>query len=470
MNKKIYRLSKFLSKFLIILIVFFFLVPSALADVDPLFNPNYIISDSEILDYNSMTLEEIEKFLDDRGGYLANYHTLSPEGKEMSAAEIIYNRAVTNLVNPKLLLVLLQKEMSLLDEKNPTQNQLDFAAGYGCPDSGGCNERWRGFWKQINSASLQFRDYMDNPQLYTYRAGNTYTFTNPYTTIKQETIKVTPKNQATASLYNYTPHVYNGNYNFWRLWKMYFSQTYPNGSLLQVEGEPGVWLIQNGKRRPFLTWGAFATRFDKEKIITVNASDIKSYEIGPPIKFPQYSLVSDPDGEIYLLIDDTKRHFETNEAFRRIGYNPEEIIPVSWEDIQAYKDGKPISENSTYPTGALLQDISTGGVYWVMDGEKAPIYDRVFLDTKFKNKTIIPADPEELADYTTVSPVLFGDGELLKSPNNPGVFLISDNKKRPFASGEDFIKLGYKWENIIIVPDKVLNQYPYGEPMKVNKS
>lgn len=452
------------------------------------FNPNYIISDSEILNENGMSLEEIKDFLNDKGGYLASYKAttctdedilaLRPcSGPLKTAAEIIYDVSRPRLIsyvskpynfggiNPKFLLVLLQKEQSLTEETSPRQSQLDWAAGYGCPDGSSCNVRWQGFWKQVNSASLQFRDYMDSPQLYTYKAGETYTFSNPYSTIKNEINIVTPANQATAALYNYTPHVYNGNYNFYNIWQRYFTREYYDGSLLQAEGEAGVWLIQNGQKRPFLSKSALTSRYDLNKIIIVNKSDIDKYPKGAPIKFQNYSLVRSPNGAIYLLVDNKRHGFASAEAFRAIGYNPEEVMNASWEDVESYEEGKSLTATSTYPTGALLQDKTTGGVYWVYEGTKAPIFDAIFLKTRFKNKKIISAAKDELANYETVAPVTFIDGELLKSTISPAVYLISDGKKRPFSSGEAFLGRGYKWENIIPVSPKVLYLYEEGEPI-----
>jgi hypothetical protein len=464
LKKNKYKL--FFGLFSIVSLLFFWFNSTKAQEIDPNFNPNYIISDFEILTYDSMTLEEIKELLNNKAGYLAGYSSPDPDGKIMTAAEIIYDRATTNKVNPKFLIVLLQKEQSLIEEKTPTQNQLDWAAGYGCPDSAPCNTRWQGFWKQVNSASLQFRDYMDNPQLYTYKAGQIYTFTNPYSADKEPTL-VTPVNQATAALYNYTPHVYNGNYNFYKIWQRYFTRTYPDGSLLQAEGEPAVWLIENGKKRLFATKGALTSRFDPKKILIVNKTDLDKYPQGIPIKFPQYSLIRSPRGTVFLLVNDYRRGFASQAALKNIGINPEEIVDASWDDINAYIEGTSITATSTYPTGALLQDKKTGGVYWVMDGKKAPLIDPIFLKTKFKNKKIIKATPEELGKYEKIGSVLFDDGELLKSTESPSVYLISNGKKRPITSAKTFEKLGYKWENIINVSPKIIYLYEDGETLNL---
>jgi len=449
------------------------------------FDPNNIISDLEILDYTSMNLADIQKFLENKGSYLAGYSCPDANGVTKKASEIIYNAAANNYdcdgavlsdnpteeerilkckkitISPKFLLVLLQKEQSLIEEPSPSQKNLDWAAGYGCPDSGGCNPRWQGFGKQVNSAALQFRDYLDNPQYYTYKAGNTYTISNT----NRDPMIVTPANQATAALYNYTPHVYNGNFNFYKLWQRYFTKIYPDGSLLQVDGEVGVWLLQNGLKRPFLSKTALASRFDVNKIIKINKSDLDKYETGVPIKFPQYSLIKSPRGTIFLLVDDKKRGFTSMEAFRKMGFNPTEVIAAGWEDINYYADGTPITATSTYPTGALLQNNQTGGIYYVMDGIKSPLIDKIFLTTKFKNKKIIKVSPAELEQYQTAKPYLFGDGELLKTKDSPYAYVISGGKKILLASDKVFSDLGYKTENVIIVPSNVLYLYEAGAPI-----
>ncbi len=465
------------------LITIFLITARAKADN---FNPNNIITDEEMLNSSSMNLEDIKNFLNDKGGYISKNLLKNHEGNIMSTAEIIYNaannfdcdgaslsasptleekkakcKAVT--INPKFLLVLLQKEQSLLTDTAPTQRQLDYACGYGCPDGVACNNRWVGIGKQINSASLQFYDYIKNPQNYGYKTGNTYTMKN---TNKPDSV-VTIENNATAGLYNYTPHVYNGNYNFHKLWMKYFTKTYPNGTLMQAKGEMGVWLIQDGQKRPFLSRGALTSRYDTKKIIIVDKSILDSYPKGKGIKFAQYSVVRSPRGTIFLITDNEKRGFADGEAFRKVGINPEEVVNASWDDLNAYTDGKAITATSTYPTGALLQDKKTGGIYWVSDGTKAPLWDAVLLKTKFKNKKITQIDSDKLSSYTTIGPVIFGDGELIKPNNSSAVYIIDQGKKRLITSAEIFENMGYQWNNIITVNTKIINSYEEGLPFTI---
>ncbi len=481
---------------LLLLTFFAFQVKKLEASVDPNFNPNLIISDEEMLSWNSLSLSEIQLFLEQKNSYLATYQTLNAYGTLKTAAEIIYDAATANYrcpdtinlsenlgeemirlfcerittINPKFLIVLIQKESSLIENPNPIQRHLDQATGYGCPDSGGCDARWVGFGKQVNSAALQFLAYMQHPNRYPYRQGNSYIFNNNLGSIYNQPIMVVPQNRATAALYNYTPHVFNGNYNVWRLYQRYFPESvynqiarYPNGSLLQVKDQPGVWLIQNGQKRPFHSWGALTSRYNPNRIIKIDESELNAYPKGAPLVYPNYSLLRSPQGELYLIVDDEKRLFATDEIFRHFGFHPDEIIDVSSIDLSYYQLGAPITNQSTHITGALLQDPRSGGVFYVHDGQKAPINDRVVLEKKYPNMTVYPATIEQLDSYITIDPIIFSDGNLLKSKTLSAVYLIANGEKRAFISGEVFERLGYSFKNVIEVSPQHLHLYPFGE-------
>ena len=441
------------------------------------FNPHYIISDQEFTDYQSMSRESIQKFLEGKSGQLAYYQEKDIDGIMRFSSEIIYNASQKYKINPQVILALLQKEQSLIENPNPSQHNWDWATGFALCDS--CNSdnpvliKYKGFPIQVEKAAGVFRWYLDeyknNTSDWLFQAGQTYNI---------DDYQITPLSFATACLYNYTPH-YSGNWRFWQLWNKWFAKIYPDGTLLQEKNQPGVWLIQFGKRRPFLSRAAFLSGYDPKKIIQVDRVDLERYEIGSKIKFPNYSLLRSPAGTVYLLVDGERRGIVSQEVFRKIGFNPEEIIDLTWQELDDYPEKEPIAFESIYPTGALLQDKTTGGVWYVKNGIKQPIIDRIILKINFKNQPIIPIDPSELANYPSQSPIKIKDGELItslpstlpmagvekNSPQTLLIYVISDGEKLPILSPSAFTKLGYKWENVIKVPDKVLQLHLTGLPV-----
>lgn len=425
------------------------------------FNPSNIISDSDMTDVKTSSVSFVQHFVDSQPGSLSGLITsaLGSAGQAVQkrASEIIYEAGSFYRINPRVLLTILQKEQSLVADPTPSEGQLAWATGYGVCDS--CSkddpaiQKYRGFFNQVNWAAKRLRQYFDQPLSFRHQVGQTYSI---------DGVSVTLQNQATANLYNYTPHI-NGNKTFWSIWNRWFARLYPDGSLLQVAGQPGVWLIENGKRRPFLTRGALVSRYNPSQIISVTDTDVARYEIGRPIKFPNYSLLQVPSGGVYLLVDSERRAITSKAAFVNLGFNPEEIVRVSWEEIADYPDGPKISLESAYPQGALLQDQTTGGVYYVENGEKHSIMSREILQNRFSHRRIIPALPEELTLYPTSDPVLFKDGTLVTSPGTRSVYVISDGAKRPIGGIEVFERLGYQWKNLVRTSDRALAFHPDGE-------
>jgi hypothetical protein len=105
-----------------------------------------------------MSTEDIQRFLnskvtvckDSDGGpaCLKDYRmdTLAKPGESgrcdalvaktnQTAAQIIFDVANACKINPKVLLVILQKEQGLVQAANPTEYMYRAALGYGCPDS-----------------------------------------------------------------------------------------------------------------------------------------------------------------------------------------------------------------------------------------------------------------------------------------------------------------------------------------------
>jgi len=424
------------------------------------FDPNQIITDSEMKDYLSMNQSDIQRFLESHNGVLKSYRIKDYTGIERSASEIIYNASQAYKINPKWVLATLQKEQSLITNPSPSQYNLDWAMGYAVCDSCSVDDPkvalFKGFGTQVDRATWRIKYYYENSEKFNFHPGQLYNIDGR---------DVLVYNQATANLYNYTPHIH-GNYNFWKIWQRWFAKIYPDGSLLQQEGDPGVWLISNGKRKPFWSKAALVSRFDESKIIKVSKNDLERYEIGDPIKYPNYSLLSSGDGKIYLTLNEEKKLIESQEVFRMIGYHPEEVIEVSPEELAYYGDGRTITKNSIYPIGALLQDNKTGGVYYVEDGIKYPIIDKEILLANYKNHQLTQVSSEELNKYVTAAnKILFPDGTMIKSEVDSKVYIISNNKRRWIANEYSFNQLGYEWTDIITVNEKVVNLHPMGETL-----
>ncbi len=218
------------------------------------FDPGHIVSDDAFYDSAAMSEEEIQAFLEsvscrpDEGvKCLADYSqstTTQPAvggahcaeyrgGIRERASRIITKVAEACGISPRSLLVLLQKEQSLLTR--PSVSGYERATGYGCPDTADCDAKYFGFFNQVYNAAWQFRQYTEEPDR-AYRIGTVQVGYHPDAACGASAVEI--RNQATANLYNYTPYQPSdatladpdtgdacsafGNLNFWRIWHRWF--------------------------------------------------------------------------------------------------------------------------------------------------------------------------------------------------------------------------------------------------------
>lgn len=187
----------------------------------PVFSPSDVLSDESFKSTRACgSVSAIQDILNAKNSPLKNY---SVQGRSSSywiyaasRGETSSQFGITPQINPCVLLAFLEKEQSLVTGQFSTtefNNRVDVAMGYGCPDSAGCNPKFKGFVNQLNWAAYQLQfnyNLATNARLVdSYQVGRTI-FT-------LDSLNVFISNSATAAAYRYTPHVYWGNYNLWKI-------------------------------------------------------------------------------------------------------------------------------------------------------------------------------------------------------------------------------------------------------------
>lgn len=196
--------------------------PVTPASADTAFSPGYIISDDVF--FNSSTMDEgaIASFIQREGAncssnclrdfrqntnsrpadsYCNGYGGATNE----SAARIIEKTARSCGINPQVLLVLLEKEQTLITHRAPSSTRYTIATGYACPDTAACDERYYGFHNQVYSAARQFKIYAEGRYFTYFAPGRTWNIRwHPDATCGSAPVYI--ENKATAALYYYTPY------------------------------------------------------------------------------------------------------------------------------------------------------------------------------------------------------------------------------------------------------------------------
>lgn len=305
---KVNNLSQNILRIVILALVCMLILPatsspaSALSGSD--FNAGRIVDDHIFFDSNTMAAPDIQAFLNSKMPVCDTNHPPSGDNQPpficlkdyqqsiphmpadqycggavgagtKSAAQIIKDVSVACSVSPKVLIVLLQKEQSLVTDTWPWNYQYKFATGFCVFDTGppppSCDGT-DGFFNQVYYAARQFQRYSKQPNSFGYRSQQSnYIQYHPNASCGGTNVFI--QNQATAGLYNYTPYQPNasalanlygsgdgcgayGNRNFWRLYNDWFGSPVSSHCIVGTAG-PIITGVAFRKLQPRIDSGNF---------------------------------------------------------------------------------------------------------------------------------------------------------------------------------------------------------------------
>lgn len=450
-----------MKSFFIVFLLAAMLLPSFANAAGTSFNPSLVIYDGDLKNYSAMTPSDIQAFLDEHDGILKEMIFVDRDGKERTAAQVIARAAATAKINPQVLLVLLQKEQSLIERGVPTIKALDWALGYGVCDNCSMNDSamrpFRGFATQLYGAATRLREYVDSPQKFGWiKRGKPVVISG---------ITVIPATEATRALYLYTPHIASAQ-TFWNLWNRYFGKPYPDGTVLHDMGTDTIWRIENGSRRQFASAAVAVSLFDERFILDVPHTVLANYPEGALIRFANYSLVKTQRGAVYLIVDGKKRLISSQTVFKSLGYNPEELILAKDSDLKDYPSGSDITSNSDTPQGRVLESAENGTRYLVVDNMRHLVTSNAILYVAIPNASITTVPNKEITKYKESTPLRFPDGTLMARADG-SLAVVSGGKRQEFASLDIAITLGYNPSRAIVVNEEIWTLHPQGEGITI---
>jgi hypothetical protein len=507
--------------FLVITSLFFsaLLNPSAVfaaQQVLPGFNPDKLIDDSVFSNKKTMSAAQIQAFLESKSSVLANTsnsfvmqlkepvnnqalkNTLEDPKADSTtprtAAELIYDAAQSSGLNPQVILVTLNKEQSLITGRqgasaDQIQRALDFAMGFGCPDSQPCGDIYRGFYYQLfggvdsennrylGAAKSLVKSFETPGGRGPYFNGTTSkvgdAITLPNTTgdydgvLPQQSIVL--KNAATAALYRYTPHVFNGNYNFWKFFNTWFGKSTGTDSesttakLIKTSSSGDVYIVENGGRYKVLPFVAKLRNLKTSKAKKVSQKVFDQYQNKGLYSPPDNTLIQ-VDDKYYLFESNTKRPI-TEQGIKEKGLKINDAVKVNADDANLFVTGTEFSLSD----GAVLKGATTPAVYLLTNGKLKLFTYATFV--QYNAAQLMQVVPEAtIAKYPKDGLVLPKDGSLIKSFGSATVYFYENGQKKPM-DGEIFRNRGFSFTNVYELDQKEIDALPLGNfPDPVNNT
>ncbi len=498
-------INKKFAKLLVIIMLVLLPLP-ALAQgqaVDSAFNPEKLIDDKVFGDMETFGGPQgIQKFLEIKGSVLAN---TSPDflvklkeptvtmlkqglddpqpnlGRLRTAAELIWDASRASGLNPQVILVTLNKEQGLITafsdpNQQGLQRALDFALGFGCPDSTGCSQSmYPGFYYQLfgnfdssgnrylGAAKSLMKSFSTpngrGPEFNgsVSHVGDVITLENTmggYDGIMpQQTLQLS--NRATAALYRFTPHVYNGNYNFWKYFQAWFK--YPNGTLLKLANGLDTYIIQNGVKQLVPLFVAQARNLNLNTTVVVSPNEFDSYQTDKVLGPVDDTIVTVAGENKKYLFQNNIKHLASDLVLKQRGLNPEKVITVSAQDAMLFDNGTVLPPKD----GTVIRGVTNKAVYLVQDGKIKLFSAFTFGQRKVTAKSIYSVPDDEISTYTQNGFVPPLDGTLVKASNSGTVYQIQNGLKQPVL-GEIFKNRGFSYKQIASLAPEEVDALPAG--------
>ncbi len=469
-------------------------------EVNPAFNPSTIVPDAVFSDMQTFGGPEgIQRFLESKNSILANTSLDflaklneptdvsvkqaldDPEpnlGRLRTAAELIWDASRVSGLNPQVILVTLQKEQGLISTSvNPSrvQRALNHAMGFDCPDATGCGNLFPGFYFQLfGNVDTEGNRYLGatrslmksfltpngrGPSIggVPAKVGDTLSIENTigdYEGIaKQQTVTI--GNRASAALYRYTPHVFNGNYNFWKFFTSWFK--YANGTLLRSSQDGTMFIVQNGTRQRIPSFVITARGLTLANAITASPTELEGYPLGTTYGPPDNTIVRG-NGATFVFIDGIM-HPASSFVLTQRKLDPAKILDLSSAEEGLFTRGSQL----TPADGTVVRGQSNPNVYLVEKGTLKLFSEFTFKQRDAEKKLQLIPD-EEIALYAKQGYVIPLEGTLVQSPSSNNVYLINE-ARRLTLTPELFSNRGFAMKDVVrLTTDTELTSIPIGPP------
>src|ERR1700722_9880467 len=187
------------------------------------FDPGEILDPVSMQDDGALDGGTIEQFLQQTPyGSSSFLSTYSSNG--VPASDAIASAAERYTIDPILLLVREEMDQGLVASTGypSPSSRVEFAFGCGCTAPGTCDPTYAGFDVQVACLAASMRDNLDAVTATGQTAGG---WGPNITSTTLDGVDVTPEDDSTAALYQYTPVVAvgqaGGNWLFWNLWHQF---------------------------------------------------------------------------------------------------------------------------------------------------------------------------------------------------------------------------------------------------------
>lgn len=164
-------------------------------------------------------------------------------------------------------------------------------------------------------------------------------------------------------------------------------QNYPDGTL--IKAGDNYYKFKDQKLYAFASTNAYLSQYSDRQAIKKDIDFLDKYELVPDILgFASGMLLS--YGESAFIVSGSEiLPIDSPITFESMGFNWDDIIPASSEEIGIYERGKLFTVNRPHPNGTIFAGKESGKYYLVQNGAKREIIGSHIIKSYLKKNPVL---------------------------------------------------------------------------------
>jgi hypothetical protein len=254
------------------------------------------------------------------------------------------------------------------------------------------------------------------------------------------------------------------------------------GDLIKGPSDPAVFLVRDGVRRRVPDEATFLSRWTWEQIKAVPQEAVDAIPRGPdlpsvakpPVPAAEGDLIKAPYLPEVFLVEGGRRHRIPDEATFLSRWTWDQVKTVPDETIVMTPRGPDLPSVAAPPAvvveGDLIKAPDDPAVFLVREGIRRWIPDEATFLTRWSwdwvrtlPREAVDAVPRGPDLITVLMPLPGGieEGDLIKGPDRPEVYLVEFGERRWIPDEATFVSR-WTWDQVKTVPQEVVDSIPRG--------
>lgn len=165
------------------------------------------------------------------------------------------------------------------------------------------------------------------------------------------------------------------------------ANAYPDNTIFVIDNN--YYELQGGQLSQFVSARAFLSQFNSANAIAKNNDFLSSYQLSETsLGFADGTLASSADS-VFILSEGKSFPIENADTFNAMGFDWNNVIPVTSDELSAYKQQKQFTHDQPHPNGTIFVDQKTSAYFMIKDGFKLPIPNETIMKTYSQQKPIL---------------------------------------------------------------------------------